>query len=44
MGRTHDFVPATSLDYRRLAEKRLPGKVKVEIYPNSTLYKDGEEM
>ncbi len=24
MGRTHNFVPATSLDYRGLAEKRLP--------------------
>ncbi len=24
MGRTYNFVPATSLDYRRLAEKRLP--------------------
>jgi C4-dicarboxylate-binding protein DctP len=30
--------------FKELAEKRLPGKVKVEIYPNSTLYKDGEEM
>ena len=29
--------------FKELAEKRLPGKVKVEIYPNSTLYKDGEE-
>ena len=24
MGRTYNFVPATSLDYRRLAEQRLP--------------------
>ncbi len=30
--------------FKELAEKRLPGKVKVEVYPNSTLYKDGEEM
>ena len=30
--------------FKELAEKRLPGKVKVELYPNSTLYKDGEEM
>ncbi|MGB3427113.1 MAG: DctP family TRAP transporter solute-binding subunit, partial [Burkholderiaceae bacterium] len=30
--------------FKELAEKRLPGKVKVEIYPNSTLYKDGEEL
>ena len=30
--------------FKELAEKRLPGKVKVELYPNSTLYKDGEEL
>jgi C4-dicarboxylate-binding protein DctP len=30
--------------FKELVEKRLPGKVKVEVYPNSTLYKDGEEM
>ena len=30
--------------FKELAEKALPGKVKVEVYPNSTLYKDGEEM
>jgi C4-dicarboxylate-binding protein DctP len=30
--------------FKELAEKRLPGKVKVEVYSNSTLYKDGEEM
>ena len=30
--------------FKELAEKYLPGKVKVEVYPNSTLYKDGEEM
>ena len=30
--------------FKELAEKRLPGKVKIEIYPNSQLYKDGEEM
>ena len=30
--------------FKELAEKRLAGKVKVEVYPNSTLYKDGEEM
>jgi len=30
--------------FKELAEKRLPGKVKVEVYPNSTLYKDGEEV
>src|SRR5215212_626164 len=30
--------------FRQLAEERLKGRVKVEVYPNSTLYKDGEEM
>jgi len=30
--------------FKELAEQRLPGKVKVEVYPNSQLYKDGEEM
>ena len=30
--------------FKELVEKRLPGKVKVEVYPNSQLYKDGEEM
>ena len=30
--------------FKELAEKKLPGKVKIEVYPNSTLYKDGEEM
>ena len=30
--------------FKKLAEERTKGKVKVEIYPNSTLYKDGEEM
>jgi C4-dicarboxylate-binding protein DctP len=30
--------------FRKLAEERTNGRVKVEVYPNSTLYKDGEEM
>src|SRR5712672_3155419 len=30
--------------FRELAEKYTNGKVKVEIYPNSTLYKDKEEL
>jgi C4-dicarboxylate-binding protein DctP len=30
--------------FKKLAEERTKGKVKVEVYPNSTLYKDGEEM
>ena len=31
-------------DFKQLAEERTKGRVKVEVYPNSTLYKDGEEM
>ena len=30
--------------FKELAEKYTNGKVKVEVYPNSTLYKDKEEM
>jgi len=30
--------------FKELAEKRLAGRVKIELYPNSQLYKDGEEM
>ena len=30
--------------FKKLAEERTQGRVKVEVYPNSTLYKDGEEM
>src|SRR5215831_6857518 len=30
--------------FKKIAEERTKGKVKVEVYPNSTLYKDGEEM
>jgi len=30
--------------FKKLAEERTKGKVKIEVYPNSTLYKDGEEM
>jgi len=30
--------------FKELAEKYTGGKVKVEIYPNSTLYKDKEEL
>ncbi len=33
-----------ALEFKRLAEERTAGKVKVEVYPNSTLYKDKEEM
>jgi C4-dicarboxylate-binding protein DctP len=30
--------------FKKLAEERTKGRVKVEIYPNSQLYKDKEEM
>src|ERR1700743_2492928 len=30
--------------FKELAEKYSGGKVKVEVYPNSTLYKDKEEL
>ncbi|HEV3239976.1 MAG TPA: TRAP transporter substrate-binding protein [Casimicrobiaceae bacterium] len=30
--------------FRQLAEQRSGGKVRVEVYPNSQLYKDGEEL
>lgn len=30
--------------FRQLAEERTNGRVKVEVYPNSTLYKDKEEL
>ena len=30
--------------FKELAEKMTKGRVKVELYPNSTLYKDKEEM
>ena len=33
-----------SIKFKELAEKYTDGKVKVEIYPNSTLYKDKEEV
>jgi len=33
-----------ALKFKELAEKATGGNVKVEVYPNSTLYKDNEEM
>ena len=30
--------------FKQLAEERTKGRVKIEVYPNSSLYKDGEEM
>ncbi|GAB3405788.1 TRAP transporter substrate-binding protein [Massilia agilis] len=33
-----------ALKFKELAEKATHGRVKVEVYPNSTLYKDKEEI
>ncbi|MFD2724116.1 TRAP transporter substrate-binding protein [Ignatzschineria indica] len=33
-----------ALLFKKLAEERLPGQVQVEVYPNSSLYGDGQEM
>lgn len=33
-----------ALLFKKLAEERLPGVVKVEVYPNSSLFGDGKEM
>ncbi len=33
-----------ALLFKKLAEERLPGQVKVEVYPNSSLFGDGQEM
>src|ERR1700759_4708268 len=33
-----------ALKFKELAEKYTGGKVRVEVYPNSSLYKDKEEI
>ena len=33
-----------ALLFKQLAEERLPGKVTVQVYPNSSLFGDGKEM
>ncbi|MDD1508235.1 TRAP transporter substrate-binding protein [Pseudomonas sp. CNPSo 3701] len=33
-----------ALMFKKLAEERLPGRVKVDVYPNSSLFGDGKEM
>src|SRR4051812_48730446 len=33
-----------ALKFKELAEARTKGRVKVEVYPNSQLFKDGEEL
>jgi C4-dicarboxylate-binding protein DctP len=46
---SHVVAPNTpkgraALKFKELAEKYLPGKVKVEVYPNSQLFGDAKEM
>src|SRR4029078_7885648 len=46
---SHVVAPNTpkgkgSEKFKELAEKYTNGKVKVEVYPNSQLYKDNEEL
>jgi C4-dicarboxylate-binding protein DctP len=46
---SHVVAPDTpkgkaALKFKELAEAKTAGQVKVEVYPNSTLYKDKEEM
>src|SRR3979409_2241438 len=46
---SHVVAPDTpkgkgSLKFKELAEKYTNGRVKIEIYPNSQLYKDKEEV
>ncbi len=33
-----------SLKFKELAEKKLPGKVEVQVFPSSSLFGDGKEM
>jgi C4-dicarboxylate-binding protein DctP len=33
-----------AIEFKRLAEERTKGRVKVEVYPNSMLFKDAEEL
>ena len=40
-----DTPKGKAADYfKKLVEERTKGRVKVEVYPNSSLFKDGEEM
>ena len=40
-----DTPKGKAADYfKKLADERTKGRVKVEVYPNSSLFKDGEEM
>ena len=41
-----DITPKgqAALKFKELAEKKLPGKVEVQVFPNSQLFGDGKEM
>ena len=40
-----DTPKGKAADYfKKIAEERTKGRVKIEVYPNSSLFKDGEEM
>jgi C4-dicarboxylate-binding protein DctP len=41
-----DMTPKgqAALKFKELAEKKLPGKVEVQVFPNSQLFGDGKEM
>ena len=46
---SHVVAPDTpkgkgAIRFKELAEERTKGRVKVEVYPNSQLYKDKEEL
>jgi len=46
---SHVAAPETpkgqaALEFKRLAEERTKGRVRVEVYPNSQLFKDAEEL
>ncbi|WP_454864634.1 DctP family TRAP transporter solute-binding subunit [Pseudomonas rhizophila] len=43
---TADSTPKgqSALMFKKLVEERLPGKVEVQVYSNSSLYGDGKEM
>jgi len=44
VGAEHTPKGQGALMFKKLAEERLPGQVKVEVYPNSSLFGDGKEM
>jgi len=43
---TSDLTPKgqAAIKFKELAEKRLPGRIQIQVYPNSQLFGDGKEM